>query len=351
MTIMYDAADINELNVIFHWKGTVLPMVLCRPVFWMLNATHMVLFYLHFYRTDIHMPPMAWKTCTIPIFLLTIFLVFFAKSCLSRYFALYKKCMAMALAVDNYTSLLRDYFPVAKEEELFSLARYPIASLYLTYFQLSGVNSDGGASITESEATQLTNNGLLTPAEMKQVQAYKGFRPFLMQMWALKSIAHRLHNDPAKRPGISLKSFETQILKLREQSHDIVDWVNAPVPFPYFHTVNLMLVLNLLLCAYALIDFETVVTFPCFFVISLVALGLKETSSALSDPFGTDEVDFDTDEYMKSVLKSARSIISLPGAPPPDRLAPLFRDTQSRRGSPERELSVWRDENPYDAAS
>ena len=36
-------------------------------------------------------------------------------------------------------------------------------------------------------------------------------------------------------------------------------------------------------------------TIPCFFIIVLVCIGLKETAVALADPFGGDDVDFETE--------------------------------------------------------
>ena len=71
--------------------------------------------------------------------------------------------------------------------------------------------------------------------------------------------------------------------------------MTQPIPFPYYHTLTLMLSLNLLLIAYSMIEFETVMTIPCFFIIVLVCLGLKETAVALADPFGGDDVDFETE--------------------------------------------------------
>ena len=68
--------------------------------------------------------------------------------------------------------------------------------------------------------------------------------------------------------------------------------------------------LNLLLIAYSMIEFETVMTIPCFFIIVLVCLGLKETAVALADPFGGDDVDFETEVYMAQMLSNAKSMIS-----------------------------------------
>jgi len=86
--------------------------------------------------------------------------------------------------------------------------------------------------------------------------------------------------------------------------------MTQPIPFPYFHTLTLMLSLNLLMCGYAMIEFSTVMTIPVFFIVCLVLLGLKETAVALSDPFGGDDVDFNVDIFMASMLANAKAMIS-----------------------------------------
>ena len=86
--------------------------------------------------------------------------------------------------------------------------------------------------------------------------------------------------------------------------------MTQPIPFPYYHTLTLMLSLNLLLIAYSMIEFETVMTIPCFFIIVLVCLGLKETAVALADPFGGDDVDFETEVYMANMLANTKAMIS-----------------------------------------
>lgn len=57
-------------------------------------------------------------------------------------------------------------------------------------------------------------------------------------------------------------------------------------------------------------DSQTVMTIPCFFIIVLVCLGLKETAVALADPFGGDDVDFETEVYMANMLANSKAMIS-----------------------------------------
>jgi predicted membrane chloride channel (bestrophin family) len=99
--------------------------------------------------------------------------------------------------------------------------------------------------------------------------------------------------------------------------------MTQPVPFPYYHTLTLMLSLNLLMVSYSLIEFETILTIPCFFIIVLVTIGLKETSIALADPFGSADVDFETENYMAAVLANCKAIIS-PAADYTPMLLPIM---------------------------
>ena len=49
---------------------------------------------------------------------------------------------------------------------------------------------------------------------------------------------------------------------------------------------------------------------PVFFIVCLVLLGLKETAVALSDPFGGDDVDFNVDVFMASMLANTKAMIA-----------------------------------------
>jgi predicted membrane chloride channel (bestrophin family) len=323
MTIGYDPTDFNELTVLAKWRGTVLPRVLCRPIFWVLMSAHLCFYYINNYRTDITLPPLPWKLTTVPTTLLVFFLVFYSANCYTRYYALYNHCMGMSGTVMAFTGLLRVHLPKASPDKLWNLSRLMIASVYLLYFQLSGGASDGGKRVTMSEWEVLLQTGLISQEEQKRADNFRGFRPFLLQIWALRALQDHLAEDKEKGPGANLKSFETLAIQLRSHCAEIVDQMTQPVPFPYYHTLTLMLSLNLLMVSYSLIEFETILTIPCFFIIVLVTIGLKETSIALADPFGSADVDFETENYMAAVLANCKAIIS-PAADYTPMLLPIM---------------------------
>jgi len=156
----------------------------------------------------------------------------------------------------------------------------------------------------------LVQTSLLSQDEVAKLKAYRGFKPFLIQVWAMRAVADHIAADPYKAQGTALGPFQAQALALRGNCADVVNMMTQPVPFPYFHTLTLMLSLNLVLCGYAMIEFETVMSIPVFFIVSLVLLGLKETAVALSDPFGGDDVDFNVDVFMASMLANTKAMLA-----------------------------------------
>jgi len=169
--------------------------------------------------------------------------------------------------------------------------------------------------VTESEWQVLLQTGLISSEEKKKLAEYRGFKPFLLQVWALRALGDHVtewekNEKPQYGGAASLAPFQQQALTLRSNCAEIVNTMTQPIPFPYYHTLTLMLSLNLLLIAYSMIEFETVMTIPCFFIIVLVCLGLKETAVALADPFGGDDVDFETEVYMANMLANTKAMIS-----------------------------------------
>merc|ERR1719326_603002 len=72
----------------------------------------------------------------------------------------------------------------------------------------------------------------------------------------------------------------------------------------------IMMSVNLLVKAYAMIEAGSVMSIPTYFIICFVILGLKETAIALSDPFGMDPVDFETDVFMARIMINTKELIS-----------------------------------------
>ena len=85
-----------------------------------------------------------------------------------------------------------------------------------------------------------------------------------------------------------------------------------PVPFPYFHVLTLLLLLDLLLISYGLVDagYNAFFTAFTYMLICVVFLGLREVAIAMSDPFGDDVTDFDLEKMLKGSFNNAVAILS-----------------------------------------
>jgi len=327
MTIAYNAGDMNELNVLFKWRGTIMPMVLGRPVIWLLMTLHCGLLYVHLKRPDMALPELPWDCVAVPQALLTFFVVFYSGNCYSRYYTLYSKCTGVAGTVMCWVGLLRVYCIGASQETLWNLSRHVIASVYVHYFGLGGDASAGGKRVTDGEWSIVMARKMLSEEERRVVASYQGFKPFLLQEWAIQTINEYLASpDTKKAAGAKIDLFHKEALALRGHCSEMVNMLAQPVPFPYFHAITFMLSINLVIVAYALIFYESIMTVPVFFIVCLILQGLKECAVALSDPFGGDAVDFEVDIFLANILANSKALISddatfVPGTrmpPPPD---------------------------------
>ena len=157
------------------------------------------------------MPPLPWKLTGVPTSLLTFFLVFYSGNCYTRYYAFYTKCTGMSGAVMCWVGLLRVHFPKATPEKLWNLSRHIVASVYILYFQLAGGASDGGKQVTESEWQVLLQTGLISSEEKKKLAEYRGFKPFLLQVWALRALSDHIVEDKEKGASANLNPFQAQV--------------------------------------------------------------------------------------------------------------------------------------------
>lgn len=88
--------------------------------------------------------------------------------------------------------------------------------------------------------------------------------------------------------------------------------MGLPMPFQYFHIMNMMLCLNLFLWAYSLGCQDSYWGIFIYMCVQGMFQGLRELSTGLSDPYGTDEVDFPVNDWMRSLFKRTWGILENP---------------------------------------
>merc|ERR1712083_934536 len=86
--------------------------------------------------------------------------------------------------------------------------------------------------------------------------------------------------------------FIHMLLQFDEAQKSVMDLTRTPVPYHYFHMVNIMLMVCVSLWSIAMAMTESLLG-PCAFIsAAFIMIGMLELATMLSDPFGDDEVDF-----------------------------------------------------------
>jgi predicted membrane chloride channel (bestrophin family) len=129
----YDA-DISIFATIFAWKGTIIPMVVTRPIFWMQLILHLILAYID-YSERFDLPELAWTTLTIPTSLVVFFIVFYSGQCYARFFQLYNNCVGIGGGIMCWAAMIK--VSVTKDPTvLWNCTRYLLACQHLVYYSL-----------------------------------------------------------------------------------------------------------------------------------------------------------------------------------------------------------------------
>merc|ERR1719398_122565 len=95
-----------------------------------------------------------------------------------------------------------------------------------------------------------------------------------------------------------LSNFNSRVYHVRSVQAEASQIMELPMPFQYFHIMNLMLFLNLFLWGYSLGCEDSYFAPLIFMFVRVMFQGIRELSTALSDPFGKDEVDFPVNDWM-----------------------------------------------------
>lgn len=324
MTIEYSAAELGVFRTLLKLKGTMIPLVLVSPIFWVLVVVHAIFLVLKNLRDANgslmfpNMPPIDWKGVSLASGFLTFFLVFYGSQCYSRMNMFYGHCVGLGGTTMNWVSLVKLH--ITDKHQQWNATRLILASMHIQYYTLN--ESEGGAAISEEEWNNILKRNLLTPSEMDTLTAYKGYKPFLPLVWALNEVEDALlskvsgegKDATAQRFTVAdlLSNFRELAFGFRGHCGQITNQLKQPVPFPYFHALVLLITVVLVLVSYALVvntSMAPEITALIYVMVCTIFLGLKEVAVAMSDPFGDDDVDFDLEKMLKGAYTNAVALL------------------------------------------
>merc|ERR1711933_532040 len=86
--------------------------------------------------------------------------------------------------------------------------------------------------------------------------------------------------------------------------------MGLPVPFEYFHLLNLMVVINCFVWAWFMGTTASCFAPLCYFFANLIFMGMMDLASQLSNPFGADEVDFPLNDWVEDFMKNMTALMA-----------------------------------------
>ena len=128
----------------------------------------------------------------------------------------------------------------------------------------------------------------------------------------MASMARNSSADGSEPTNVNLfanfawNDFQAVAYDLRKHCSEIYATLRQPVPFAYFHLLNLMVIVNLLLLAYGMAGLGPApVTIACFTIVCVVFIGLRDLAVSMANPFGEDEIDFKFESFLAGSYTNA----------------------------------------------
>jgi len=301
-------------------SSTIIPLVIDGPEFWclcVLNITVCVLRHLGIFEPKVYNVDLPWGLTSATGSLMTFFVCFYNKHVFERYNTIYDLTKFMEECCLQIVSGLRVQIPDREVQR--KVAKLLLVSNFMFYYERTQDATDASSEqekISKHEYAQLRKLDLLDEFEIKAMTKFcKRYKndavpSLLMLQWCML-LLRRATPDPTTRDDL-LVGFDDRLYELRGAMSDVTNIMDLPMPFQYFHIMNMMLVLNLVLWAYALGCQDSYFAPVLYMIAQMMFQGVRELSTALSDPFGTDEVDFDVNMWMKSLYTRMFAILEDP---------------------------------------
>lgn len=294
--------------------STIFGMVSRRAEFW---------FYLFLHGTFVSLmlteripvssvKEFKWEAVSALQFFLTFFLTFFNGHCYDRYTRLYSYCMTI---IDNILLFVHEVVVTLNHPDLERnralCVKYALATAYVFFISLTN------GSISNVAWRECVRKGLLTEYETDRLKALplrSSEYALVLTGWAMQVFDESLQHDYLWAPRNMRVAFahnraNSYMVALLKATHDVTGTLAMPIPFPYFHLMNVVLAFNSLLLAAVSAFFKTYMTIFPFSVTLLLFMGIREISCTLADPFGPDEEDFPVAAFLQYLFDTSACLL------------------------------------------
>jgi len=301
--VTYDASA-GIIETAFRYSSTIIPLVFEGVEFWCLLLFNLSIFasrHMNLFDPEAYHIDLPWSLTGVTGSLMTFFVCFYNQHVFGRYNKLYNLTKAMCEGCLEIVSILR--VQVENKSAARRIAKLVMSSCFMFFYERT--DSIEGGRVSAREYKQLKSLSLLGDKEVAHLQRhcerYKddAMPSFMVLHWAMDLMRHETPT-PDERDDM-LAGFYSRVYHVRKCQAEVVQILDLPMPFQYFHIMNLMLILNLVLWAYSLGCQDSLFAPVIYMFVQMMFQGIRELSTALSDPFGDDEVDFPVNDWMLAV--------------------------------------------------
>jgi len=308
----YDPSE-GRLQTAFRLRHTVIPHTLGRIEFWLFFGLQVGLYLV--YRVGIlkHIPgfentsraqKLDWGEVKITCAFTVFFEVFYTNVCYHRYVDFYAKSRTLFLDLLLVVFDLRIHLKNSHPLHTRLAYRYFLCSLNMFWEQVNEMRQV--ESLKESNAH--FKKMLMTEEEESFLERIHPEHRFMVVLHWSMDVFILAHGD-AKLPANVGKMVLDKMQKGYYLMCGLLDELYFPIPFPYFHLLNLMVCVNLILLAICMGLAGSHLEVVVYFIADLIFLGMMELAAQLEDPFGEDEVDFPVAYWLRSFFQRAELIL------------------------------------------
>lgn len=290
--------------LVFSRTATIFGMVARRLEFWIFFSLHcsgLVLFRIGILHTG-EFGKFRWEAVSATQMFMVFCLTFFNGHCFTRYLYLYDLCMQVLDGTLFFVQeLVVSMASPRVENHRIRAVKYVIAMLHIFFLGVAG------GMKTKADWREIVKRGLLTKLEAEQLQASPAYSietVLVLATWSMQIVDKALEDDVFWE-GRSMRIAHTHNRLQNHMKHilrsifEIGDVLALPIPYPYYHVMNVVLIFNLLVLSVITASFATYQTVFPVIVSLMFFLGLREVSGSLADPFNGEDSDFPIETFLQ----------------------------------------------------
>merc|ERR1719375_399654 len=249
-----------------------------------------------------------WEAVSATQMFMVFCSTFFNGHCFTRYLYLYDLCMEV---LDGSLFFVQEIVVSMSsprvEHHRIRAVKYVLAMMHVFFVGITG------GMKSKSEWREVVRRGLLTKLEAEQLQYYPSHcieTVLVLSTWTMQIIDKALEDDVfwdfrSMRIAHTHNRLQSHMNGILRSVHEIGDVLALPIPFPYYHVMNLVLIFNLLILSIICASFSTYQTVFPMLISVMFFLGLREVSANLAEPFNGEDSDFPIDTFLQYAFDTA----------------------------------------------